>query len=191
MCNEIIAVCSQIHTKHINTQYWKKAEHFTQTLCHIHVLSWKFSNFQNSPQLLRPSGERKGILYIIEFDELRHENRIALSCLDIILCFFMWSHVWRVWRFSLDKKMSVFHEQRICMKIGKSVIESLEMLKIAFGEEAMCRTQNYEWWKRFKEGRNSVDDDPRSGRPSTSKTENNVANFVKSSVHIVVWQFER
>ena len=34
----------------------------------------------------------------------------------------------------------------------------------------------YEWWKRFKEGRTSVDDDPRSGRPSTSKTEGNVAN---------------
>ena len=49
------------------------------------------------------------------------------------------------------------------------------MLKIAFGEEAMCRTQTYEWWKRFKEGRTSVDDDPRSGRPSTSKTDDNVA----------------
>ena len=60
------------------------------------------------------------------------------------------------------------------------------MLKIAFGEEAMCRTQTYEWWKRFKEGRILVDDDPRSGRPSTSKTDDNVAKFVKSSVQIVV-----
>ena len=49
------------------------------------------------------------------------------------------------------------------------------MLKIAFGEEAMCRTQTYKWWKRFKEGRTLVDDDPRSGRPSTSKTDDNVA----------------
>ena len=49
------------------------------------------------------------------------------------------------------------------------------MLKIAFGEEAMCRTQTYEWWKRFKEDRTSVDDDPRSGLPSTSKTDDNVA----------------
>jgi len=39
----------------------------------------------------------------------------------------------------------------------------------------MGRTQTYEWWKRFKEGRTSVDDDPRSGRPSTSKTDDNVA----------------
>jgi transposase len=49
------------------------------------------------------------------------------------------------------------------------------MLKIAFEEEAMCRTQTYEWWKRFKEGRTSIDDNPRSGRPSTSKTDDNVA----------------
>ena len=60
------------------------------------------------------------------------------------------------------------------MKIGKSVTETSEMLKIAFGEEAMCSTQTYEWWKRFKEGRTSIDNDPRSGRPLTSKTDDNV-----------------
>jgi hypothetical protein len=49
------------------------------------------------------------------------------------------------------------------------------MFKIEFREEAMCKTQTYEWWKRFKKGRNSIDDDPRSGRPSTSKTDDNVA----------------
>ena len=49
------------------------------------------------------------------------------------------------------------------------------MLKIAFGEEAICRTQKYEWWKRFKEVRNSVDFDPCSGLPSTSQADDNVA----------------
>jgi hypothetical protein len=44
------------------------------------------------------------------------------------------------------------------VKIGKSVTETFEIMKIAFGEEAMCRTQTYELWKRFKEGRTSVDD---------------------------------
>jgi transposase len=75
--------------------------------------------------------------------------------------------------------MSVFHEQRnwvkFCVKIGKSVTETFEMLKIAFGEKAMCRTQMYEWWKRLKEGSTSVDDDLRSGWPSTLKTDDNVA----------------
>jgi len=62
--------------------------------------------------------------------------------------------------------MSLFKEQRICVKfcvkIEKSVTETFEMLKIAFREEAMGRTQTYEWWKRFKEGQTSVDGDPRS-----------------------------
>jgi hypothetical protein len=86
--------------------------------------------------------------------------------------------------------MSVFHEERICVKfcvkVGKSVSLTFEMLKIAFGEEAMCRTQTYEWWKRFKEGRTSVDDNPRSGRPSTSKVMTMLQKFVNSSVQIVV-----
>jgi hypothetical protein len=73
--------------------------------------------------------------------------------------------VWRIWRFSRDKKMSAFHEHRICVKFcvktGKSVTETFEMLKIAFEEEAMCRTQTYKWWKRFKEGQTWIDDDPR------------------------------
>jgi len=64
---------------------------------------------------------------------------------------------------------------KFCLKIGKSVTETFEMLQIAFREEAMGRTQTYEWWKRFNEGRTSVDDDPHSGRPSTSKTDDNVA----------------
>jgi len=32
----------------------------------------------------------------------------------------------------------------------------------------MSRKQCYEWFKRFKEGRMSVGEDPRPGRPSTS-----------------------
>jgi hypothetical protein len=61
-------------------------------------------------------------------------------------------------------KMSDFYEQRICVKccvkLGKSYTETLEMLKTAFGKEALGRTQMYEWWKRSKGGRTSTDDDP-------------------------------
>jgi len=38
----------------------------------------------------------------------------------------------------------------------------------------MSRTCFFEWHRRFKEGREEVKDDQRSGRPSTSKTEENV-----------------
>lgn len=48
------------------------------------------------------------------------------------------------------------------------------MLQKAFGDECMGKTQIKEWYKRFKSGRTSVDSDPRSGRPSTTTTPDNV-----------------
>ncbi|GFY22807.1 HTH_48 domain-containing protein [Trichonephila clavipes] len=40
----------------------------------------------------------------------------------------------------------------------------------------------FEWFQRFKEGRQSVNSDPRSGRPSTSSNEDKIAQ-VKAVVH--------
>jgi len=39
--------------------------------------------------------------------------------------------------------------------------------------------------KRFSEGRESVTEEERSGRPATSKTEENIADFVKLCVQII------
>ena len=38
----------------------------------------------------------------------------------------------------------------------------------------MSRTHLFEWHRRFKEGREEVEDDHRSGRPSTTRTDENV-----------------
>jgi len=48
------------------------------------------------------------------------------------------------------------------------------MLQKAFKEEALSRTQVYEWFAWFKRGEMSVEDHPHSGRPSTSRTDENV-----------------
>ena len=48
------------------------------------------------------------------------------------------------------------------------------MLTKAYGESAMSKTRVYEWYKRFQDGREDVEDDERSGRPSTSTTDENV-----------------
>ena len=42
------------------------------------------------------------------------------------------------------------------------------MLQQAYGEDCLSRTQCHEWYQRFKSGRTSIEDDPKSGRPSTS-----------------------
>ena len=44
------------------------------------------------------------------------------------------------------------------------------MLKEAFGEQALSQARTFEWFKHFKDGRESVEDDKHSSRPSTCTT---------------------
>ena len=57
---------------------------------------------------------------------------------------------------------------KFCVKLGKSTTETFSILKTAYGDVAMKRATCFRWHKRFKNGRLSVEDDERSGRPSTS-----------------------
>ena len=71
-------------------------------------------------------------------------------------------------------------EQRInikfCVKLQKTATETLAMLKMAYGEDnCMSRNRVFQWHRRFSEGREDVHDDPRSGRPTTESTDDNVA----------------
>ena len=71
--------------------------------------------------------------------------------------------------------MSEEQEQRVCIKfcvkLGRNVEETFEMLRTAFVVQCLSCARIFKWHKRFKEGRDSVDDNPRSGRPMTSKTD--------------------
>ena len=42
------------------------------------------------------------------------------------------------------------------------------MLQQAYGEDCLSRTQCHECYQRFKSGRTPIEDDPKTGRPSTS-----------------------
>jgi len=48
------------------------------------------------------------------------------------------------------------------------------MLGNCFGSDTLKKTAVYEWHERFKSDHESVEDDERNGRPSTSKTEENI-----------------
>lgn len=74
--------------------------------------------------------------------------------------------------------MNNFQEQRVCIKfcvkLGKTASEAYGLLKQAYGEDALGQTTCFEWFKRFKNGRTSTDDDERAGRPSTSVSARNI-----------------
>ena len=51
------------------------------------------------------------------------------------------------------------------------------MLKKAFDDDTMSQPRVYEYYKRFREGREDVEDDARPGGPSTSITVENVGKI--------------
>jgi transposase len=51
----------------------------------------------------------------------------------------------------------------------------MEMLVQVYGDNAMKKTAVYKWVKRFSEGRESVTEEERSGRPTTNRIEENIA----------------
>jgi len=70
------------------------------------------------------------------------------------------------------------HEQSInmkfCFKMQKSAKETHEMLKLVYGDAAVTMKTVYKGFERFRNICESVEDEERSGRPSTSKTQENV-----------------
>jgi len=71
-------------------------------------------------------------------------------------------------------EMAGVKEQRTCIKccfkLNKTAAETHRMLKEAFDKQALSQARTYEWFKRFKDGREFVEDDKHSGRPSTCTT---------------------
>ena len=61
------------------------------------------------------------------------------------------------------------------MKLGKSGSETLQLLRTAYGDTVLSSAQVFRWHKAFKDGLESVEEEQRAGRPSTARTENNVA----------------
>ena len=70
------------------------------------------------------------------------------------------------------KSRAALRDQILCE--NKNATETYEKLRRAYGEHVLSRTQVFRWHKAFLDGRESVEDEPRCGRPCTSKTDENV-----------------
>jgi len=77
-------------------------------------------------------------------------------------------------------------EQRICIKfcfkLNKTAAETHQMLKEAFGKQALSQARTFEWFKCFKDGRESVEDRKHSGWPSTCTTPEMIAKVCEVSL---------
>jgi len=63
---------------------------------------------------------------------------------------------------------------KCCVKRKENATETYKKLKRAFGERSVWSARIFRWHKEFLDGRDSVEDEPRSGRICTSKTDENV-----------------
>ena len=77
---------------------------------------------------------------------------------------------------SLDMDLSM--EQRLaikfCFKAGKSAAETLQLVHAACGDQALSRSNVFRWYGRYCDGREGIEDDPKSGRPTECRNYNNV-----------------
>ncbi|KAL6422275.1 hypothetical protein ACFW04_010558 [Cataglyphis niger] len=68
---------------------------------------------------------------------------------------------------------------KFCVKLGKLFTETLKLLrKTAYRDQTLSRTVVYEWFTKFRDGRESLEDDKRS---ETAIDQSNERNHRKNS----------
>ena len=76
--------------------------------------------------------------------------------------------------FVVDLSMEQRFAIKFCFKAGKSETETLQMVNAAYGVQALARSKVFRWYGRFRDGREDIEDDPRSGRPTGCRNDYNV-----------------
>uniref|UniRef100_A0A1B0CMM0 Putative dd34d transposase n=1 Tax=Lutzomyia longipalpis TaxID=7200 RepID=A0A1B0CMM0_LUTLO len=66
---------------------------------------------------------------------------------------------------------------KFCVKLGYTAAETTRLIQKAFKDDPISVTQTKLWHRRFRDGRESAESDARSGRPTTSKTPENIEHI--------------
>jgi uncharacterized cysteine cluster protein YcgN (CxxCxxCC family) len=71
----------------------------------------------------------------------------------------------------MERNIKQRYAIKFCVKLKETATETFEKLKRAYGDEVLSKAQVFRWHKAFKEGRENVEDEHHSGRPSTVKSD--------------------
>jgi transposase len=71
------------------------------------------------------------------------------------------------WNICNDKQRANI---KFCFKTDKTATETFQLIKQAYGGNAVSLTRVLEWYARFRDGRENLEDNERSGRPTAVRT---------------------
>ena len=69
--------------------------------------------------------------------------------------------------FAMQEIIEQRYAIKFCVKLNKSATETFASLTEAYGDATLSRSMVFKWHKAFKEGRENVEDYPRSGRTTS------------------------
>ena len=93
-------------------------------------------------------------------------------------------HSWWISKMQSGREGNLEERYKIkfCFQLGKNATETYGILQTAFGASCMNRASVFEWYKRFKEGMESVRDDERCGRSKEVNTPELIGQRVRVRV---------
>ncbi len=75
----------------------------------------------------------------------------------------------------MEKTIEQYAALRFCRKASFNATKTFEMIQKVYGESAVHRAAVFPWYNTFSKGRESIRDEQRSGRPTTTRTNKNIA----------------
>ncbi len=75
----------------------------------------------------------------------------------------------------MEKTIEQCAATHYCWKAGFNATKTFEMTQKVYGLSAVHRATVFHWYNAFSEGRDSIHDEQRSGRPMTTRMRENIA----------------
>jgi hypothetical protein len=86
------------------------------------------------------------------------ESAVRYCCLCLVVFY-------KLVTLAMQENIERRYDSKFCVKLNKSATETFASLTETYGDATLWRTAAFKWHKAFKEGRENVEDDSRSGRP--------------------------